>query len=139
MSEGESFFDTSVLLYLLSSEDDKADRVEALLEQPGVISVQVLNEFTSVACRKLSMSFGEIREILDTVRVVCRTEALTVEDHERAMQIAERYRFSFYDALIIASALRAECKTLYSEDLQHRQIIERQLRVINPFVKSGSE
>jgi len=139
MSEGESFFDTSVLLYLLSSEADKADRVEALLERRGVVSVQVLNEFTSVACRKLNMSLAEAREVLDTVRVVCRTEPLTVEDHERAVQIAERHRFSFYDSLIIASALRAGCRILYSEDLQHRQIIERQLTINNPFVKSGSE
>lgn len=135
MSEGESFFDTSVLLYLLSQEVDRADRVEALLERSGVISVQVLNEFTAVAYRKLGMSLGEIREVLDTVRAVCRTQALTVEDHERAVQIAERYRFSFHDSLILASALRAGCKTLYSEDLQHRQKIERQLTVINPFAK----
>lgn len=135
MSGGDSFFDTSVLLYLLSTEADKADRVEALLEKSGVISVQVLNEFTAVATRKLGMSLGEISEILDIVRAVCRTEALTVDDHERAMQVAERYRFSFYDSLIIASALRAGCKTLYSVDLRHRQKLDRQLTVINPFVK----
>lgn len=135
MSGGDSFFDTSVLLYLLSPEADKADRVEALLEKSGVISVQVLNEFTAVATRKLGMSLGEISEILDIVRAVCRTEALTVEDHEKAMQIAERYRFSFYDSLIIATALRAGCKTLYSVDLRHRQKLDRQLTVINPFVK----
>jgi predicted nucleic acid-binding protein len=135
MSGGDSFFDTSVLLYLLSPEVGKADRVEVLLERTGVISVQVLNEFTAVAFRKLGMSFGEISEVLDIVRAVCRTEALTVEDHECAIQIAERYRFSFYDSLIIATALRAGCKTLYCEDLQHHQKIERQLTVINPFVK----
>jgi predicted nucleic acid-binding protein len=135
MSGGDAFFDTSVLLCLLSPEADKADRVEALLEGSGVISVQVLNEFTTVATRKLGMSLGEIREILDIVRAVCRTESLTVEDRERAMQITELYRFSFYDSLIIATALRAGCRTLFSEDLQHRQKIERQLTVINPFVK----
>lgn len=133
MSGAESFFDTSVLLYLLSSEALKANRVEELLEQSGVISVQVLNEFTAVASRKLKMLPAEIREVLDAVRAICRIDSLTVEDHDRAVLIAERYRFSFYDSVIVASALRAECKTLYSEDLQHRQIVEKQLRIVNPF------
>jgi predicted nucleic acid-binding protein len=135
MSGAESFFDTSVLLYLLSSETEKADRIETLLAESGVISVQVLNEFTAVACRKLAMPLADIREILETVRNICRTEPLTVEDHDRAVQIMERYKFSFYDSVIVASALRAGCKILYTEDLQHRQVIERQLTVTNPFAR----
>lgn len=136
MGEAESFFDTSVLLYLLASEDEKADRVELLLEHSGVISVQVLNEFTAVAIRKLAMSFAEIRDVLGTIRAICRTDPLTIETHDRGVEIAERYGFSFYDSVIVASALLAGCKTLYSEDLQHRQVIDKQLTVINPFVKA---
>jgi predicted nucleic acid-binding protein len=135
MSGAESFFDTSVLLYLLSAEAEKADRVETLLTESGVISVQVLNEFTGVACRKLAMPLADIREILETVRNVCRTEPLTVEDHDRAVQVVECYKFSFYDSVIVASALRADCKILYTEDLQHRQVIEGQLTVTNPFAR----
>ena len=136
MSGAESFFDTSVLLYLLSAEAGKADRVEELLEQSGVVSVQVLNEFTAVATRKLGLSFAEVREVLGTVRILCDTQPLTVEHHDKGTEIAERYRFSFYDSVIIASALLAGCKNLYSEDLQHRQIIDKQLTVINPFAKA---
>lgn len=135
MSETESFFDTSVLLYLLSAEPGKADRVEELLAQRGVISVQVLNEFTAVATRKLGLSFAEIREVLETVRAICSTQPLTVEHHDRGVEIAERYRFSFYDSIIVASALISGCKTLYSEDMQHKQVIDKQLTVINPFAK----
>jgi predicted nucleic acid-binding protein len=137
MSDAEPFFDTSVLLYLLSAEDQKADRIETLLAESGVISVQVLNEFTAVAIRKLRMPLADIREILQTVRNICRTEQLTVEDHDKAGEVMDRYKFSFYDAVIVASALRAGCGILYSEDLQHRQVIERQLTVINPFNSSG--
>jgi len=136
MSDAESFFDTSVLLYLLSAEPEKADRVEELLEQRGVISVQVLNEFSAVATRKLGLSFAEIREVLGTVRTLCNTHPLAIEHYDKGIEIAERYRFSFYDSTIIASALLAGCKTLYSEDLQHRQVIDEQLTVINPFVKA---
>lgn len=136
MSDAESFFDTSVLLYLLSAEPDKADRVEELLEHRGIISVQVLNEFTAVATRKLGLSFAEIREVLGTVRTLCNTHPLATEHHDKGVEIAERYRFSFYDSIIVASALLAGCKTLYSEDLQDRQVIEKQVTVINPFAKA---
>lgn len=135
MSDAESFFDTSVLLYLLSADAEKADRAEELLERSGAISVQVLNEFTVVAIRKLGLSFGEVREVLGTIRTVCVTHPLTIEHHDKASEIAERYGFSFYDSVIVASALLAECKILYSEDLQHQQVIEKRLTVINPFVK----
>ena len=135
MSDVESFFDTSVLLYLLSEEAEKADRVEELLAQRGVISVQVLNEFTSVATRKLGLSFAEVREVLETVRTICSTQPLTVEHHDRGVEIAERYRFSFYDSIIVASALISGCKTLYSEDMQHKQVIDKQLTIFNPFTK----
>ena len=133
MSGAEAFFDTSVLLYLLSADTKKADKVEALLAESGVISVQVLNEFTAVAISKLAMPLRDIREVLDTVRYIYRTDALTVEDHDRAGDIVERYKFSFYDSVIIASALRAQCGVLYSEDLQNGQVIEKQLRITNPF------
>jgi predicted nucleic acid-binding protein len=133
MRGADSFFDTSVLLYLLSGDTAKADRVEALLAESGTISVQVLNEFTAVALRKLKMPLEEIREVLETVRDICLTQSLTVEDHNRACEIMEDYKLSFYDSVMIASALHADCKILYSEDLQHGQFIDKQLRVTNPF------
>ena len=133
MSRAESFFDTSVLLYLLSEESSKADRVEELLQQSGVISVQILNEFTSVASRKLGLTLQEIREVLGTIRALCTTHSLTVDTHDRGIEIAERYKFSVYDSMVIASALLSDCRTLYSEDLQHGQVIDKQLKVVDPF------
>lgn len=134
MSAADAFFDTSVLLYLLSKDAAKADRVEELLAEQGTISVQVLNEFAAVAMRKLKMPLSDVREILDTVRAVGRVEPVTIETHDRALAVLERYGFSLYDSLLIAAALIAGCKTLYCEDLQHGQLIDRQLRVVNPFV-----
>lgn len=133
---GECFFDTSVLLYLLSSDTEKADRVEQLLERQGVISVQVLNEFAAVASRKLAMRPAEIREVLETIRAVCRTDPLIPDDHDRALEIMESQRFALFDSVIVASALRAGCKTLYTEDLQHRQTVADQLRIVNPFARA---
>jgi predicted nucleic acid-binding protein len=133
MSSGEDFFDTNVVLHLLSADTAKADRAEELLAIGGTISVQVLNEFAAVASRKLRMSLIEIREVLAQIRAVCTVEPIAIETHERALQIAERYALSIYDALIVAAALLAGCKTLHSEDMQDGQVIERQLTIRNPF------
>ena len=134
MSAGDTFFDTSVLFYLLSNDVRKADRVEALLAHRGIISVQVLNEFTVVALRKAGLPLLDIKEILDTVRAVCTVEPLTATTHDRGMEICERYKFSFYDSVIVVAALIVGAKVLYSEDLQHGQVIDRQLRIVNPFL-----
>ena len=85
------FFDTSVVLYLLSDDQSKADRAEALMGDGGHISVQVLNEFASVTSRKLKMPRTDVREILSTVRAVCGTHALSLETHDQGLQVAERY------------------------------------------------
>jgi len=133
MSGVDSFFDTSVLLYLLSADPAKADRVEQLLENRGTISAQVLNEFAAVGLRKLKMSVNEVREVLDGIRSVCSVEPVSVLTHERGLAIHERYRFSFYDSVLVATALIAGNGVLFSEDMQHAQLIDDQLRIVNPF------
>lgn len=133
MSVAEQFFDTNVLLYLLSGDEAKADRAEALISQGGHISVQVLNEFSSIATRKLNMSYAELRQVLAPIRAVCTVAPLTEETHELGLQLAERYRLSIYDAMIAAAAIIAQCTVLLSEDMQAGQRIDRTLRISNPF------
>lgn len=133
MSAPELFFDTTILLYLLSGDEAKANRAEKELSSGGVLSVQVLNEFSAVARRKLNMSIGEIREVLVTIRSLCKVAPLTEETHDLGLAIVERYALSIYDAMIVASALLAGCKTLLSEDLQHGQTINGSLKIKNPF------
>ncbi len=134
MKDVSFFFDTNILLYLLSGDNEKASCVEAIVSKGGVISVQVLNEFASVASRKLGMTYTEIREYLVTVLAVCDVRPLTVETHLLGLDIAERYGFSFYDSLIVGAALLADCPTLYSEDMQHGQKIENRMVITNPFL-----
>ena len=133
MSESKAFFDTNVLLYLLSGDEARADRAEETIAGGGIVSVQVLNEFASVAARKLGMSWVDIQEILSQVRAVCPVEPITLEVHDRGLQLVERYGFSVYDAMIVAAALLAGCTILYSEDMQDGQVIDGQLTVRNPF------
>jgi predicted nucleic acid-binding protein len=133
MSASNAFFDTNVVLYLLSDDAAKADRAEDLLADGGVVSVQVLNEFAAVASRKLGLTWSEIREVLETAQSLCRVEPLTVATHKRGLVIAERYGFSIYDALIVSSAMLAGCSVLWTEDMQDGQRLEDQLTVKNPF------
>lgn len=126
------FFDTNVLLYLLSADAAKAERAEQLVAAGGIVSVQVLNEFAAVAARKLAMRIAEIKIVLSSVRALCTVKPLDVATHELGLDLAERYRYSVYDSLILAAALRADCSTIYSEDFRHGQKIER-LTIVNPF------
>ncbi len=134
MKGTQRFIDTNVLLYLLSGDEAKADRAEETLAGGGVLSVQVLNEFASVASRKLKMSIGEIREALATIRALCKIVPISEDTHDLGLQVAERYGMSIYDSMVIASALLAGCKAVLSEDLQDGQIIEGRLEIRNPFL-----
>ena len=128
----KAFFDTNLLLYLLSADAAKAQRAEELIGEGGVISIQVLNEFASVASRKLRMSIPEIRQCLEPIVQVCSVEPITLETHARGLDVAARYGFSVYDSMIVAAALLSGCDTLYSEDLHHRQRVDG-LLIRNPF------
>jgi predicted nucleic acid-binding protein len=131
-----SFFDTNVLLYVASGDPAKAERAEKLIGDGGVISVQVLNEITNVARRKMAMSWIETRTFLSMIRDLLPVKPITVEIHETGLVLAERYGLSPYDAMIAASALHADCDTLWSEDMQDGMAVENRLRITNPFCGS---
>jgi predicted nucleic acid-binding protein len=128
----EVFLDTNVVLYLLSSDDEKADRAEEIIARGGVVSVQVLNEFASVATRKLGMRIAEAREVLAAVRSLCKVVPLQEDTHDAGLQIAERHRLSIYDAMIVSAARLAGCKVILSEDMQDGLQLEG-MRVRDPF------
>lgn len=133
MPANKAFIDTNILLYLLSENTLKADRAEEIVRAGGMISVQVLNELANVARRKLALSWKEIHELLGLIRSLCPTQPLTMETHERGVSIAERYSLSIYDAMIVAAALLGGCALLYSEDMHDGLLIDRHVRVCNPF------
>ena len=118
------FLDSNIVLYLLSADATKADRAQALLEAGAVISVQVLNEVTSVCLRKLKMPWHEIDALLLAVKAACEVLPLTVVSHELATEVAKRYRLSFYDANIVACALLSGTPMLLSEDMHSGLLIE---------------
>jgi predicted nucleic acid-binding protein len=131
---GKAFFDTNVLIYAALRNDARSGRAEEILAAGGVISVQVLNEFVSVARRKHQMPWGALRNALRWIGILCPGPApLTVDTHEAAIRIAEKYKYRIYDSLIVASAIESKCGTLYSEDLQNGQVIDGIVTIRNPF------
>jgi predicted nucleic acid-binding protein len=130
-----SFVDTNVLIYVASNDPVRSQRAEKIISDGGTISVQVLNEIANVARRKMRLSWNETHALLALIRGLLEVRPLTVEIHEKGLALAERYRFSIYDAMIVASALNAECNILWSEDMQAGIKIENKLRVLNPFAR----
>ena len=129
------FFDTNILVYAAAQPDKRSERARTILAQRGLISVQVLNEFTQVAIGKLRLPWPTVRRALGFIDTLCPDVLpLHTAIHRRAVAIAEKTGYRFYDALIVASALEAGCRTLYSEDLQHGQLIEASLTIVNPFI-----
>jgi len=128
-----AFFDSNVILYLASDDTAKADRAEEVLVGGGVVSVQVLNEFVSVSTRKYRRPWPAIEESLSIVRTLCRVEPLTLAVHEAAVVLTRDHTFSFYDALIVASARIAGCDILFTEDMQHGRVVDDALTIFNPF------
>ncbi len=126
------FFDTNVLVYAFLASEKREPALEALADG-GVISAQVLGEFTNVARRKHGRSWSDI----DTAITIIRNRfpdilPITAETHARALKLAQSHDFAFYDALIVASALESGCRVLFSEDMQHGRKVEG-LTIRNPF------
>lgn len=128
------FIDTNIVVYAFS-DDVRSDKAQALLAASPVISAQVLNEFANIGRRKLAMSWPEIREAVGSILILASAVVALDDDLTiAALDLADHYRFSFYDALIVAAALRAGCDQLYSEDMQAGLIVEKQLTIVNPFL-----
>lgn len=129
-----SFFDTNVLVYLVSSDPAKADAAEQIVAGGGTISVQVLNELANVARRKMQLSWQETYTFLDSLRGLLTVQPVTLDIHDTGLELSERYGMPIFDAMIAASALHAGCQTLISEDFQHGMVLKEGLRITNPFV-----
>ncbi len=136
MTGPKYFLDTNLLVYLYST-DPKSSIVENLIHihfDDICVSNQVLNELYSVLTRKHLKTQEEaqiiIHDLIESYTIYCLDEHCI----KRGIMINIRYHFSYWDSLIIAAALESGCPTLYSEDLQHKQIIENTLTILNPFL-----
>jgi len=134
------FLDTNILIYMFAAPENKEDarkseNIRALLagHETPVVSIQILNETANVFLQKKLISGNEIvkiiKEIIRLAEVVCLNENHVL----KALELNAKYKISFYDALVVSAALTAKCTILFTEDMHHGLLIEKVLKVINPF------
>jgi len=131
------FIDTNILVYsLLENGSPKhilsVKLMESLKENYIFISTQVLNEIY-VSLQKNKVDESEIEERIIKLIDICNISFHEIETIKYGWKIRKKYSYSYWDSLIIASALENNCKALYTEDMQDGQIIEEKLKIINPF------
>lgn len=127
------FFDSNVLLYLAQDDVRKATIAQQLLSDGGFVSVQVLNEMMHVARRRFRYDWNRTGQLIDNIRDLTRVVDLSIAIHDRGRDIAERYRLSVFDGMIVAAALSTNCDVLYSEDMHSGLLIDGGLQIANPF------
>ena len=128
------FIDTNVLIYALGDDIPKKDIEIGLISVQAMISTQIISEMANVMFRKLKLDYPDIRTVINKLMEKMELRIITAHTIQLALSIAERYGYSWFDSQVIASALENDCSMLYSEDLQHGQMIEDRLRISNPFL-----
>ncbi len=129
------FIDTNVWVYL-HSDSIKVNVAAQLVEKEFakiIISTQVLTELYNVLVKKNFKTRVEAGNIVDNLTKYFKISNITSDIVKNGIEIANNLQFSIYDSLIIATALQYQCVILYSEDLQHEQIINGKLKIVNPF------
>jgi len=129
------FIDTNILIYAYSiTELDKRNITFTILESYSiVISVQVINEFIWIMNRKFNINYDKLEVLVDRFWEKFEVSLINKFSIEKALKIAQDYKYSYWDSLIIASALENECSILFTEDMQNGQVIEGRLRIKNPY------
>jgi predicted nucleic acid-binding protein len=130
------FVDTNVMVYSYSCTEEHKRKVsrQIISNNHCVISTQVIQEFANVLVKKFNMGY---EDVANSLRESIQNNELytnTIMTVLKACEIGLRYKYSFYDSLIIAAAMESDCRILYSEDMQHKQQIDHKLTIINPYI-----
>lgn len=130
------FFDSNLWIYAYSKTDKRSVVIELIDRyfEKIIISSQVLSECFNVLTRKKLKTADQARQIIEDIVAFSRVIDIDKYSVLYAIDIHLKYKYAYYDSLIIASALKNHCIILYSEDMQHQQVIEDQLKIVNPFV-----
>lgn len=127
-------FDTNVLIYAFGKVDDSRKQIaKEIIAKCNIISLQVVNETVCVLLKKFKFQPDELEKVIEFIRRKFIITDLNIHTLDQTLKIAAQYGFSFWDSMMIASAINNHCSVLYSEDLHHSQIIEGKLHIINPF------
>lgn len=131
------FIDSNIWLYsFIDSYGEKYEIAKNLIkskEEKTVLSFQVVNEVCFNLLRKANFDESQIQELIDSFFKRYKFSRFNRDLLKKGSKLRERYVLSFWDSLILSAAILSDCDTIYSEDMQHNQLIENKLRIINPF------
>ncbi len=128
------FVDSNIWLYLFGNDAAKKQVALKFLSQDCYISTQIVAENINVCIRKFKLTAPEVEQHAKNLISLCQVTLIHPSTIELALKISSRHQYSFYDSLVLASALETDCRILYSEDLQDGQVIEGKLKIVNPFI-----
>lgn len=128
------FADTNIVVYAVGHHSDQRSKARQILAEGVTVSAQVINEAVNVLTRKQGVSLTIAHEVAENLLELCQVTPVDVQTIRKAIILTRRYQLSHWDSLIVAAALLSGCETLYSQDMQHGQIFDAQLKVVNPFI-----
>ena len=141
VQQGKIFLDSNILVYFVDEHDSKKQKIaEKLIKnsvemKTGVLSTQSLQEFYSVVTRKSLCSKEQAKTIVEKFKNTLPITQISVSHILKAIDISIQTQFSFWDSLIISAAHSSGCVIVYSEDMNHNQLVNG-VKIINPFIKS---
>lgn len=130
--------DTNLWVYLYAKQPEaKYLKIREIISdnlQNIIVSTQILGELYNVMIKKNITTKQEAKEII--LEIVTNFAVIEIDTFKvlQALEINSKYGYSYWDSLIIATALLAECPIIYSEDMHHNQLIENKTRIVNPYL-----
>jgi predicted nucleic acid-binding protein len=128
--------DSNILIYAFGNQNEEKKRIaKSLLSECQVMSIQTVNETVYILQRKFNYTMMELIDVVQFFKENFQIRDLDFNILEKALDIMRNYKYSFWDSMMLAAAITNNCKIIYSEDMQHNQIIDGRLTIINPFLK----
>lgn len=133
------FVDTNILVYAHTNlEAHKQALAQKLLRNENlIVSTHILLELSNVLSKRILKDWKLTNSIIEETCKYYTVHPVSLSTLQSAFRLAPKYKYSFYDSLVIASAIESGCSILYSEDMQHHQKIETDLLIVNPFMLSA--
>lgn len=133
------FIDTNILIYgIIEKDKEKHDKVKELFQtlknKEIYISIQIINELYS-ALSKNKIVHEEIENHIDEMNEQFNIEVINFDTIKKALNIKKKYGYSYWDSLVLSSAIENNCSIVYSENMQNNQIIDKKLKIVNPLLK----
>ena len=132
----KTYIDTNILIYLYSESEKQKQKTacEIVDSHICVTSTQALNEASNVWSKRFGWDGPKIKLHLDNIELICNDIVLVQRNTiDMALNLVDLYKYSYYDCLMLASALESNCTIIYTEDMQDRQLINGKLKIVNPF------